>query len=254
MKCPHCNSEKDYSNIGNHWRQSCEYPEPSKSVEETLDGLLMGDGCLKRTHLQNERTGNQSIEVISINKRFIDHLYQDYTPFFNEPTVKISAKKAARNAMDSSVVSSPDGSVFRTQYGIVSKAVPFFNKYDEWKRSGEKRWPEDIKFTPTRLKYLYACDGGLSWNKNSRSARSQLTSSTESQRLCELRSLLQSLDIECSVYSDRIMMKPSTTDRFLDYLGDPVPGFEYKWCNNDLGLYEQKRRKVYYREGHTHEI
>lgn len=252
MKCPFCDSEKDYSNLGNHWRQSCGYPEP-KNIE-VFDGLLMGDGSLKHTHNKDERLGNQSIEVVSINKKFIDYLYEEYSPFFIEPSVRRSAEECANQAIKSETVSSPTGSTFRTQYRIVSRAIPFFNRYDSWKSSGEKRWPECISFTPDRLKYLYIADGGLCWNKESLSSRSQITSSNEPKQLKRLNKYLNSMGIDCSLYEDRVMMKPSSTDKFLDYIGKPVPGFDYKWENNSLDRYEKLYRNIYYREGHTYTV
>lgn len=252
MKCPFCDSVSDYSNIGNHWRQSCGYPEPEET--EVFDGLVMGDGALKHSHKKSERLGNQSIEVVSINKEFIKHLYNDYSPFFTEPSIRRSAKDSARQAIDSDVVSSPEGSTFRTQYRIVSRAIPFFNRYDSWKISGKKRWPSDIEFTPEQLRYLYVADGGLSWNKDSMSARAQITSSNEPEQMGRLCDMLNKIGIDCSTYDDRIMMKPSSTDDFFNYLGEPVPGFEYKWENENLERYEELYRKVYYREGHTYTV
>jgi hypothetical protein len=252
MKCPFCDATSDYSNIGNHWRQSCGYPEPDNV--ELFDGLVMGDGNLKHSHNSSERLGNQSIEVVSINEKFIQHLYEDYAPFFTEPSVRRSAKDSALQAIESDVVSSAEGSTFRTQYRIVSRAIPFFNRYDSWRASGKKRWPDSIKFTPERLKYLYAADGGLSWNKDSVSARAQITSSNEPEQMSRIRNMLNSIGIDCSTYSDRIMMKPSSTEDFLDYLGEPVPGFEYKWENSDLDNYEELYQNVYYREGHTYTV
>lgn len=252
MKCPFCDSKSDYSNIGNHWRQSCGYPEPEEV--EVFDGLVMGDGTLKHSHKDSKRLGNQSIEVVSINKEFIDHLYEDYFPFFTEPSVRRSAESSANESISSDVISSAKGSTFRTQYRIVSRAIPFFNKYDVWKTTGDKRWPDNIDFTPKRLRYLYAADGGLSWNKDSLSARSQITSSNETKQMERLSKKLNSIGIDCSTYEDRIMMKPSSTEKFLDYLGEPVPGFEYKWENKNLDRYEELYQNVYYREGHTYTL
>lgn len=252
MKCPYCESNSDYSNLGNHWRQSCGYPEPSDV--EVFDGLLMGDGCLKHSQNSNDRLGNQSMEVVSINEEFIDYLYEEYSPFFTEPKVRRTAEESAEQAIQSEVVSSPQGSTFRTQYRIVSRAIPFFNRYDGWKSSGEKRWPADIEFSPTRLKYLYIADGGLSWNKDSKSSRSQITSTNESSQLDRIKDTLEELDIACSTYDDRVMMKSSSTNKFLNYLGEPVPGFEYKWENKNLDRYEELYQNTYYREGSTYTV
>jgi hypothetical protein len=252
MKCPFCDSISDYSNIGNHWRQSCGYPEPDS--EGVFDGLFMGDGTLKHNHNQSDRLGNQSIEVVSINKDFIEHLYEDYSPFFTKPSIRRSAEDSASQAVESDVVSSPEGSTFRTQYRIVSRAIPFFNRYDSWKTSNGKRWPDDIEFVPETLRYLYVADGGLSWNKDSTSVRAQITSSNEPKQMKRLRDMLNNMGIDCSTYTDRIMIKPSSTNEFLDYIGEPVPGFEYKWEINNLERYEELYRNVYYREGHTYTI
>lgn len=215
----------------------------------------MGDGCLKRTANKKERCGSQSIEIVSIKKRFLDYLYNEYSPFFNQPKMRRSAKESALSSADSDYISTNDGSTFRTQYRIVSKAIPFFNKYDCWKSSGEKRWPRDIEFNPTQVKYLYVADGGLSWNKNSNSCRAQITSTNEPKMLRKMVEKFNGLGIECTQFDDRLMFKPTSTQQFLDFIGnEPVPGFEYKWEIDDLNEYEELYQKAYYDEVETYTV
>jgi len=254
VNCPFCDSETEYSNIGNHWRQSCGYPEPNHLTDD-FDGLLMGDGCLKQTHNPDKRAGNQSIEVVSINKKFVDFLYDEYYPYFNKPKVRRTAEESANSAINSEYLSGDTGNTFRTQYRIVSKAIPFFNRYDSWKSTGDKRWPKDIEFNPTQIRYLYVADGGLSWNKKTKSSRAQITSSNEPDMIDRLVDKFNNIGIYCRSYEDRMIFKARYTQEFLNFIGaEPVPGFEYKWEIDSLDRYESLYRNVYYDEAETYTI
>jgi len=241
MKCQFCDSDKEYKTIGNHWRQSCGYPEPDDYMVGIFDGLMMGDANMKNGRPEN-RSGNQVIEVCMTNKEFVEYLYNRCYPFFNSPKLHATPDYLERTASDC-ISTNEDG--FRHQYRITSKAIPFFNKYDSWFDGDRKRWDKDVCLTPKRVKYLYVSDGGISWNKDSHSARSQITSRTEAGWMPELASYFNMMGIDCRHYNDRIMFKPSSTDKFLNFIGSPVPGFEYKWENGSLDRYEELYRKSY---------
>jgi hypothetical protein len=238
-KCPFCDSEKEYKTIGNHWRQSCEYPTVSEFEYEVLSGLLAGDATVK-----SSKVGNTSIEIKMINKEFLNYVDKILGIKSTGVSKKYTSKEISENIRDSSPVSSECS--FSDQYVVTTRNIPDLNPFSEWYDEGEKRIPDSKKLTSTMVKYWYVCDGGLSWNKESNSSRAQLTSTNESDRLSEIANVIgKKSGVRPSVYEDRIMFKPRETDDFLSWIGDAPRGFEYKFCNSSLNEYETKMQKVY---------
>jgi len=238
-KCPFCSSDTDYDTIGNHWRQSCSYPNLSDFEYEIIAGLLAGDATIK-----NKQIGNASIEIKMINKKFL--LYIDNLLGLKSTGVSIkhTSDEVANNLYETSPVS-PDCN-FNDQYVLVTRNLPDLNPFRDWFSNGEKRIPDEKEITDTMIKYWYVCDGGLSWNKESKSVRAQLTSTNESDRLQNIANTIEEkCGVRPSVYDDRVMFKPSETKCFLSWIGDPVPGFEYKFEVESLSRYESKMRNTY---------
>lgn len=238
-KCPFCSSDDEYDTIGNHWRQSCSYPSLSEFEYEILSGLLAGDATIK-----NKNVGNTSIEIKMINKEFLLYIDDLFGIKSTGVKQKHTSDEIAENLHDKSPVSQDCD--FNDQYVLVTRNLPDLNPFRNWYSCGEKRIPDEKEITSTMMKYWYVCDGGLSWNKETESVRAQLTSTNESDRLPKIADIVE---VECgvrpSVYSDRIMFKPTETQSFLSWIGDPVPGFEYKFEVTSLSRYERKIRNTY---------
>jgi hypothetical protein len=238
-KCPFCESDTEYKTIGNHWRQSCKYPEISDFEYEMISGLLAGDATVK-----NRSIGNTSIEVKMVNDLFLNHLDEILGVKSSGVSKKYTGEELSNKNRSESPVSNDCN--FSDQYVLLTRNLPDLNTFREWFKTGSKRIPKEKELTSTMVKYWYVCDGGLSWNKESNSARSQITSTNESDRLDEIaESIYEKCGAKPAVYDDRIMFKPSNTDTFLSWLGSPPEGFEYKFCNSSLDTYESQMQKVY---------
>jgi len=115
--------------------------------------------------------------------------------------------------------------------------VPFY----EWYESGSKVWPADIELTPTVLKHWYCGDGSL---RNGKSPTIVTVNEFGSEE--KIASMLSRRGLPVPNWrkrgqeytyngktSDRTALfaywPASVSDGFWEYIGDPLPGFEYKW-------------------------
>jgi hypothetical protein len=94
----------------------------------------------------------------------------------------------------------------------------------EWYSSGEKRFPDDLELDPIAVKYWYAGDGRLAThNVNPFSRIATRNEADRSEWLIEL------LPVDATFSSNYINIPTDQTPEFLNWLGEAVPGYEYKW-------------------------
>lgn len=122
------------------------------------------------------------------------------------------------------------------QYGKIwelnTRRHPKIIELEEWYSSGEKVWPKDIKFTPTVLKHLYACDGHLQKNECRGICIISLNNERDRvERVCDRieeaglpRPRIDKNDMSCN-----IRWSVSESVKVLEYMGKPLSGYEYKW-------------------------
>lgn len=60
----------------------------------------------------------------------------------------------------------------------------------------------------------------------------------EAPRSEQLVELFADAGFDVRYTTDKIVFKRSETPEFLDWMGDPPPGFEYKWVYDDRERYE----------------
>lgn len=120
-------------------------------------------------------------------------------------------------------------------YRFETRCHPELRDYLSWYRP-EKIWPE-IEITPTILKYLYISDGTYD-NTNSHN-RIMISCSKESHNPDRISKILDESGYPVGrVYiyerdgrSDDMQLWFDTeqTEKMFEDMGEPVPGFEYKW-------------------------
>lgn len=183
----------------------------SELIQEIVTGLLMGDGWV---HKEEGKNASFSIELT--NKRFLDWLDQKLgnistgvRPKKNSDNIFIEGKKVdkAKNC-----------------YILRTRRLKAFNKFNSWYSSGEKRFPE-INLTSMILKMWYICDGSYS-------DYPVIYSSNENDRKEFVLSFFNNLPLNPNFNKGGggcLQFKRVETEEFFSYIGEPVPGFEYKW-------------------------
>ena len=207
--CHACNDE--FKGITQHWRQSsCPYPEMSDYQVNLIEGLLLSDGSLYNHKKEGYRAGFQ-IEMA--NEEFLLWLDQELGRFSNG--VRESTSKNEKRSDE-----------YSDAYHLSTIAIPDMDQFVDWYSSGTKQYPEKLKPTPETIKMWFIGDGNLR-----RDGRCRISCANEMEHPEVSNMLFDYIDIGISWSNHEIYIDKSQTSDFFDYIGDPVPGFEYKWPN-----------------------
>jgi hypothetical protein len=193
----------------------------------------MGDGWVSEPNGSNNHA---VLEVASITPEFLSHLHESTFPFSTEPTFYRSGEEVAESA--AAAGQNADAEQTNDQYHIRSRAHPFFGELRGWYDEGEKRFPEDLNLTPTIAKYWFAGDGLVGWSHGEWSDEEyghiSFAASNEIDRYGYLCGLFDGLDVSPVADGHKLRFNCEDSQKILDWMGDPVPGFEYKWEISDI--------------------
>lgn len=211
MKCESC--EGSFESLPLHWSlSSCDYPELSDYQKDILIGVLMGDGSVIVPEHRNE--GYLTVSVVE--DEFLDWL-------FDELGWLVEAKRYEE----------PDKDI----HSLRTLSHPFITDLRSWYDTGRKRYPGGLELNSTIAKMWYVTDGGLSWN-GERQCIVSISCENELRRGDFLRDLFRQVGFEVGMSHGMIRFKNGHGERFLEWIGEPVPGFEYKWKSEDRELYD----------------
>lgn len=233
--CPSCGN--DYQRIGTHWTMSsCEHPPISEYKKELLTGLLMGDGCI-----DGPEGGNSRMQVFNISIRFLEWLSDELGWLTTSISMKRTAEETARNARETlgretSVEDAHD------YYCLSIRTHPWFDTLRAWYGDGGKAFPTDLEPSPNLFKMWYVSDWCVHWNNANPSL--QVDSANEQERPEAIENVLDTAGFEVTQSGKNFRLLTADTERFLDYIGDPVPGIEYKWEVDDRARYDSLKDEV----------
>jgi hypothetical protein len=219
--CPDCSSE--YEEVGIHLSKSgCSYPKLSEKQKETITGVLMGDGQVMR------QGTNPSIRVRVVKQEYLNYLDSIF-PFYGKGV------KHIRTPEKSAEMHSPGGSgdpeKYSDMYSWWTMRSPEFEEFREWYSTGKKVFPEDIELSPTVVKHWYVCDGH--YQNSGVSDYIELSLANEKCNKDKIEKYFSDIGIRVNSWSyHKIRFTVEDSKRLFEYMGDPVPGFEYKWPNH----------------------
>lgn len=201
--------------LGQHWaRSSCDYPELTPYQKEVITGILMGDASV------NFGTKNPLIQISVIEEEYLVYL----DSIFGILSTGVSEENR-------------DTSSGNTIYRLNTRTLPDIYEFSQWYSSGKKVWPEDIELTPTVLKHLYVCDGNLDTHGNAKRIRIGMSNERENKEKVE--SMFSSAGFTVDRWDERerqiggfrcsAVFNKNQTEKMLEYMGKPIPGFSYKW-------------------------
>lgn len=118
-----------------------------------------------------------------------------------------------------------------------SRNHPEFEEFSGWYSSGDKVWPQNIKITPTVLKHWYCGDGS---RKNRGTSNCIVIGMTnEVDNTDKVSKLFESAELPSpsnyNIYGEEgqknciAEFSVSQSKELWEYMGEPLPGFEYKW-------------------------
>lgn len=199
-RCRQCG--KLYENITYHWRTSpsCNHPPLSGTHRDVVVGCLLGDGCMSKF------TGNRdSALVMSNNSR-------EFLEFISSKLGRFH-----RGIYDSSGYAS---------WQLWSRSHPDLAEYREWYGSDGKAFPDKLSLSPLLVKIWYAGDGSLVDNG---SGSKYYRIYNCSQSLKKIIGWFQSMGFNPTKQGTSVAFTEDSG--FIEWLGEPVPGYEYKWGN-----------------------
>lgn len=164
----------------------------------------MGDG-----NIDWHNEGYPRFRVGMITKIFLEWVAKELYNIINETGLTLQ-QKAHDNYED--------------YYMLRTISHPYFEELQAWYINGEKKLPLDTP-EPLELKMWYIADGGRMGE------RPFIRADSQSENLKKLADSINKIGIDMTVVDQKRQINVLNKDRerFFEYIGAPVPGFEYKW-------------------------
>lgn len=222
VECHSCGGEFDA--VGGHWRQTdCPYPQLDERQYQILTGSLMGDGSIMN------HTGNPRIKVKSITKDFLQWIDDELGILSTGVQFDCSAEDSARTARSNGLDLNAEAEDYSDVYRLITRALPCLQEFVEWYDSGNKLFPETLEITPLIAKVWYCCDGSLRKVSGQR-PQAYLVASNEMHRPEYIEGLFEDAGFNPNMTNKNLIFNSDDTERLMSWMGDPIPGFEYKWA------------------------
>ena len=209
--CEQCGRE--YRSLSSHWakNQTCTYPDLADELTEIIRGCLLGDGSL-----DNPNDGPPALRISSMRREHIRWIHEQ---------LDWLSRGITRDS--------------RGAYRLRTLSHPVFHQFWTWMDA-----PPIDGWTLSRptARCWYACDGGLEWPGTSTQPRATWTITDDTKRAACKR-VLRERDYDPMEWERRLALSFDETERFLEWLGEPTPGSEYKWAL-DRDEYERQRENI----------
>lgn len=233
-----CHSCGDEKRLGTHWAQSsCEYPNYSERHLEMITGLLMGDGYLR----DKPKAKNPYFVVAMINETFLEWLDDQFGVRSHGVSLKTSSEYITQRAERIGFGNGSDGD-YHDVYQLRFRSHPVFHEFTDWYTDDGKKFPDDLMLTPELVRMWYVCDGGIN---QSEYAHIEIYSKNELDRIRIWVNKFQELGFDCSESTEGLKIHRRSAHEFLDWIGEPPNGFEYKWELDDRKRYDELKKEVY---------
>lgn len=236
IPCPHGCGE--FESIGNHWSKGdvCEEPQLSEKQKDIVTGILMGDGCID----YSDKNPRLVIEII--NKEYIDHIDSVLGIFSTGVSLCRSAEEGARMNRERDFRPEAKEADYSDLFRLTTRNLEQLEDFSQWYSSGSKVFPENIDLTPTVLKHWYVCDGSYSLKEESRRGNIVISVNNERKYKKKLESYFrENIGVGVDYWREyetdagrkdcSMVFHADTTEQLFEYMGSPLPGFEYKWPN-----------------------
>lgn len=222
-----------------HWYHgSCPYPAFEEWRKETFVGLLMGDGSIPTV------SGNHSLRVPMINREFLTW-YDERMGYLTTGVRRVhTASELAESNRESGFSPDADAKDYHDTDVVRTRSHPYFNELREWYSSDDKRFPDDLELSPRVVKFWYASDGHLDVGRWGR-PRIEIKARNERSRSDFLVSLFEDRGFSPTCRRHELRFTCDETEQLVEWIGDPLPGFEYKWAIDSRDRYRELKKRAY---------
>lgn len=233
LQCSGCGDY--YKKLSRHCRETeCDWSTITKEQKEILVGLLMGDGTLV-----NRKSDAPVVRVVNTNKQFLRWVANKLDSICFSVELENTAEEQMNKNIESGFVQTSNLENYNDVYKLYTMSHKEF-KHLDWIENGEKVIPEKAPLTPTVLKMWYCSDGSLHWRNDRNKAEARITNVTENNNLQKFKRMLRNVGIDCRFSGKEIQFNEKQTKKFLNYIGEPPSGMEYKWKWRNRRLYDKK--------------
>lgn len=228
IECEECGNE--YERISHHWSANPDHqPEFTEEQWQILTGIVMGDASV--------HPGRKTPKVLMqlTVPEYLEYLNDKFGVLGTGVKLYKNAEEQAKRIKASGFSPNADPENYKDVYQWHTRTHPSLSELREWYASGKKVFPPDIDLTPTVLKHWYVCDGYLAKNMK----RIVISISNEHERRHEISEMFARVDLPTPSYDIQTRKDgsikcnarwpSSRMGALLDYMGEPLPGFEYKW-------------------------
>lgn len=189
-------------------------------------GLVMGDANL------NEDPGKRgsALNLEMTNKRFLDWVAENMDDICSNLSLKSTAADLAAKNREYGYEVNEDN--YHDIYTLRTRRLPYFAEMrQKWYGAGTKVYPESLSLTPMVTKVWYCCDGSLV-RPEGRPEYPVIYCANERTRAGRVESLFDGSGLSPN-FNDSgggaVQFRHGEATAFFDWIGDPLPGFEYKW-------------------------
>ena len=232
--CSYCG--KRYERLGQHWGYNPEHqPKLTNLQKDILTGVIMSDGNVKR---DNDR--NPYIRVRSITKDYLEYLNNIFGELSLGVDLRYTAEEKAKENNERGFTNNTSAENYSDQYLWKTRRSKQFQEFADWYSSGKKSWPT-VTLTPAVLKHLYVCDGH--YNNSDSNNYISISCSNERSNKEKVEEMFSNSGFNVSYWNESkrnnfgyegtisasIVFDVPTTQDMFEFMGEPLPGFEYKW-------------------------
>jgi len=226
--CPECDEE--FERLGYHWRFSPDHrPDFTEEQYDIISGILMGDAWLDR------QPKNPYIEIFNTNKKYLEYLSEKFGILSQDVKLKNTSEELLeRDSKKNNRFSTSEDSERKPVYRLRSKCHPNLSVYRSWYKNKQKRFAR-VVLSPTVFKHWYFCDG--TYVEDSHRLKIALSNEGDRKQFVEELFISAGLPEPSWEQAERkdgsmrygIWFRQDETDNLFKYMGEPCPGFEYKW-------------------------
>jgi hypothetical protein len=160
-------------------------------------------------------------------------------------SVKKTAAELASNNRQTGFSPEAQPEDYHDIYTVWSRTNPYFDDlWETWYREGAKVFPEDLSLSPTKVKFWYASDGYLDVGRWGR-PRIEIKTRNENDRVKYLIGLFEAVGFSPVFRRNELRFSCDDTERLVSWMGDPPPGFEYKWELDSRERYRELKAEAY---------
>jgi len=227
-ECPTCG--KRYNGLSGHFTNNPSHkPELDKETFNLIKGLVMSDAYVRDRNKDKPR-----VVLAMTNKKFLEYLSNELTHLTGEVRLKKTAEEVAKDARESGFSEKAAVDDCKDVYEINFTNKEKYKELASWYDNGEKKWPEKLELTPNVLTGLYVGDGSIRKFSGDKydGARPNLviTTTNEIDNEQKIKSYFTEQGFDApTITPPQVVFSADTSENLFNYMGEPLPGFEYKW-------------------------